>query len=234
MKLEDLSGKRFDRWRVIKRGKSRIKNKRKFNYFICECDCGTVKEVLNWSLTRGISKSCGCIIIDKLKTHGKSRSGVYKSWYSMLRRCLNKNHPAYKTYSKLYIDKKWFKFESFYKDMGERPNRMTLDRIDNSKGYYKDNCRWATWVQQANNRKDNVFLTFKGATHTLKEWSRIKNINYSTLKERRSRHKWSIEDILTKEVQFAKRSRQWKKSDVSTAKSSPRTRVKKAYVTNAQ
>ena len=74
---------------------------------------------------------------------------------AMVKRCGNSNDPAYKRYGGrgIYVDPRWLKFENFLEDMGDRPLDRTLDRIDNDKGYTKDNCRWATKSQQANNRR---------------------------------------------------------------------------------
>ena len=78
----------------------------------------------------------------------------------MKRRCLNKNTPKYKYWGGrgITICKEWLEFENFYRDMGERPENKSLDRIDNNKGYYKENCRWANIEQQANNRRNNRFI----------------------------------------------------------------------------
>lgn len=83
-------------------------------------------------------------------THGLSRSKTYRVWTNMKRRCLVRSHPTYKHYGarNIKICEQWLKFENFYKDMGEAPIGKSLDRVDNEKGYDKENCRWATPKEQ--------------------------------------------------------------------------------------
>jgi len=93
--------------------------------------------------------------------HGMSRTKTYKSWLSMRERCNNPNRENYKNYGGrgIIICDRWISFDNFIIDMGERPNGKTLDRINNNKGYSKENCRWATNVIQGRNqriRKDNT------------------------------------------------------------------------------
>lgn len=86
---------------------------------------------------------------------GRKPSSTYNSWRSMIQRCTNPNHIHYDRYKGLLCEK-WFEFDNFLEDMGERLDGTSLDRIDNTKGYYKENCRWATPKQQIRNRKYNV------------------------------------------------------------------------------
>jgi hypothetical protein len=122
------------------------------------CDCGNVKDIWKHNLTSGHTKSCGCDRIqggkDRFK-HGHSLltnqvSPTYKTWAGMKWRCSD-NGPV--GYAHVSVCDRWKTFENFLADMGERPKGKTLDRIDNEKGYYLENCRWATPSEQSFNRR---------------------------------------------------------------------------------
>lgn len=201
MKKIELSGKKFGYLTVIYEYDKRNKQIR----WYCQCDCGNRPIVFGNNLKRRKNISCGCISREKsserikliAKTHGLTNSNSYRSWIALKQRCFRKKHPAYERYSKLYFDDRWLKFEDFYLDMGDRPDGKTLDRIDNSKGYYKENCRWATYKEQGRNRGDNRIIEFAGEKMTMMEWSEKLGIKYSTLSMRINHSKWSIEKSLT-------------------------------------
>ena len=169
----------------------------------CDCSCGNTCVVLGNSLQSGATQSCGCLRIERVKqtqtTHGMTSSATYLTWIRMIQRCENHKNTYYKIYGGRVIKvcKRWRNsFINFFKDMGEKPKGKTLDRIDNDGNYYPHNCRWATRRTQQNNRRNTIYLTFKGKTHTLAQWSRYTKIKYVTLYTR-IRHGWTIEDVLT-------------------------------------
>ena len=116
----------------------------------------------------------------------------------MINRCTKKTTPNYASYGGAGISypKEWDSFSVFLRDLGERPPGTTLDRIDSSLGYSKKNCRWATWKEQANNRKNNVPLTFNGKTQNTLSWAKELGINRTTIEER-LRRGYTVEQALT-------------------------------------
>lgn len=125
--------------------------------------------------------------------HGKYTSPEYKAWNNMLTRCQNPNSPRYKDWGGrgITVCKKWQTFIGFYKDMGDKPStRHTLDRIDNTKGYSKENCKWATTKEQALNRRSTLYLTYASRTQSAYLWAKEYGINYVTLVSRKRRG-WS-------------------------------------------
>lgn len=116
----------------------------------------------------------------------KQYAREYRIWKAMRARC---NAPCYANtnYQKNNIKccRRWNSFEHFLSDMGPCPEGYSIDRIDNNKNYEPDNCRWADGNTQINNRGEfTPHIEYRGESHTLKEWSRILNINYSTLRQR--------------------------------------------------
>ncbi len=129
--------------------------------------------------------------------HGMRQTRTYKQWDSM--KCRTKlDSPSY---SHVTHCDRWATFEEFYEDMGDCPDGHGLDRIDNSKGYSPDNCRWATSKQQARNRTNNRWLTFQGKTQLACDWAEELGIKLRTLETRLNRG-WSVEDALGRVVQL--------------------------------
>jgi hypothetical protein len=130
----------------------------------------------------------------------KRYTGIYGSWYAMKQRCNNPKNKQYKDYGGRGIKyiPAWDTFETFEKDMSlEYQKNLTLDRIDNSKGYSKENCRWATRKQQNQNKRCNIVLELNGETKTLLEWSKDINMGYDTLRSRFYRKMKPIEILKT-------------------------------------
>ena len=146
----DLTGQTFDRLVVLHRGKG---NKAGATWK-CACTCGQVTEVSSGKLRSGHTKSCGCLKKDKkanLKHGLANKSSTYKTWKEMRNRCNNPNATQYKWYGAkgIRVCEEWGDYTAFLRDMGDRPSGKTLDRVDPGKGYSKNNCRWASPVEQA-------------------------------------------------------------------------------------
>ncbi len=109
-----------------------------------------------------------------------SSTAEYKAWHSMHARCKSTNHASFKNYGGrgIAISVEWEDLNVFLKDMGPRPSkRHSIDRIDNEKGYSKENCRWATLIEQKNNTRKNRKITYKGETKTVAQWAKVLNVS---------------------------------------------------------
>ena len=189
-------GSRFDRLIVLEQIAER---KRKNIQYLCLCDCGEKSIVTSTRLIRGVTRSCGCMKRENLKTHGLSRLPEYNNWCGMKARCNNKNHPRYKEWggNGIKVCKEWDdSFEVFFNDMGARPYGFnSIDRIDPLKGYSKENCRWANNQVQSENRVSFVRrIEFLGEFYTISSLARKLNVNREMLKYRIN-HKLSIEEL---------------------------------------
>lgn len=173
--------------------------------WFCRCDCGGTSIITDYTLRHGTTMSCGCLssrttIGDRVRIHGKTSCPEYKVWCGMKRRCLNRNERSYVQYGGrgISICARWANsFEAFLEDMGARPSiRHEVDRIDNNGNYEPGNCRWLLKAKQAQNRRNNTYITHDGKTLCLMEWQRITGIKYATIQHRIYRG-WSVSDALT-------------------------------------
>ncbi len=172
------------------------RDKQSRQHWLFKCDCGIEKVICVSNVKSGGTISCSCLN-GKTITHGMEGTKTYKSWGAMKSRCLNKNNEHYKYYGGrgIIVCPKWLDFENFYKDMGEKPENKTLDRIDNNKNYCKSNCKWSTREEQMNNTRYNRLLTYKNKTQTIAQWARELSINYGTIYSRLKRG-WSVNKAL--------------------------------------
>jgi hypothetical protein len=157
----NIIGKKFGRLTVI--GPS-VAIKQKSKTVLCQCECGAQCVVIPYQLQSGHVRSCGCLKLE-INTaqarrlfikHGKKWSLEYKAWEGIKQRCFNPNSSGWHKYGSrgITVCQDWLKFENFYKDMGDKPSKKhSIERINNDKGYSKENCKWALPVEQARNKR---------------------------------------------------------------------------------
>lgn len=151
-KFDELIGKSIGNCFVV----SRLDTARgEESRFLIRCNCGKEKSILGWRLKQGKSTSCPKC---RIKTHGMTYTSTFSTWRAMLNRCLNKSNTAFKYYGArgIKVCERWLKFENFFEDMGLKPLKLTLDRIDNDGNYEPGNCRWATISQQNSNKRKSI------------------------------------------------------------------------------
>lgn len=193
----NLIDSKFNKLNVIEyRGK-----KNNSHYWLCECSCNTLKIIRSSHLNKNGIQSCGCIKTEgsyNIK-HGKSYSNEYNSWKGMKERCYTITDPHYINYGYrgIKVCERWLEcFQNFYDDMGPRPsNKHSIDRINVNGNYCPENCRWATQLEQNQNKRNSIRLTYHMMTYSISEWSKIKNIKVSTI-EARLRYGWSVDKTL--------------------------------------
>jgi hypothetical protein len=179
--------------------------------WICVCDCGKERVVLQDSLRTGRTKSCGCLqrevvsrlVKERCITHGQKGSPEYTAWVNMKNRCQNPNRPDYNRYGGrgIQVCAEWNdSFECFLECVGPRPSPVySLDRIDNNGDYEPENVRWATPKQQHRNRCSNRLITAFGETKTVVEWAEIGGLRKSLIRDRLNRG-WESERAISTPV----------------------------------
>lgn len=199
--FKDLTGQQFHHLTVLEFAER--KNNR--TMWKCLCECGNITFVDSNSLKSGNTKSCGCHRSDgwgNSKTHGMSRTRLYRTWMGMKSRCYREKNKYYKNYGGrgIRVCDKWISsFESF-RDWALQNgylDSLTLDRIDNDGNYCPENCRWVDRFEQMNNTRANHRITLNGITMTIAEWSRKIGIPTYILNNRINNYGWSEEEALT-------------------------------------
>ena len=202
----DLKGQRFGRLTVIKFHHSDEKDR----YWECKCDCGNIILCTTRRLRSNNTKSCGCLqketasknSKESAKYGGESSSQyqrLFRIYRAMIHRCYNKNDSCYNYYGGrgVSVCDEWkndyFTFKKWALDNGYN-DKLTIDRLDHNGNYEPNNCKWATWTEQQNNKSNNKYLTYKGETKTLAQWCRELNLNYARTKARLNTCDISVED----------------------------------------
>ena len=203
---KDITGHIFGRLTAI----APVERRNRTIMWLCICECGSEAIVISTLLRSAQTRSCGCLqkekVIEHNRTHSMSGHLLYARWSSMKDRCYNESNKYFPYYGGrgIHVCKRWkHSFSNFFADMGECPNQMTLDRIDNDGDYCPENCQWATARQQANNTRHNRFITCNGETKTIAQWCRKLggrcDLVYSRLKRG-----WSEERAVTQPLRQKK------------------------------
>ena len=172
--MKNLKGKIFSKLKVLE-----YSHHDKWGTAIwkCRCECGNIVLVRYNNLINGNSTKCRKCASKK---HGMFDTRIYDIWRGMKTRCTNKKQPNYESYGNRNINyaKNWELFENFYNDMKENySDNLTLERIDNSKGYSKDNCKWVTPAEQNRNMRTNINIVYKGIKYCLTDLAKQLNVS---------------------------------------------------------
>jgi hypothetical protein len=162
----------------------RMKDGKTYKHVVYECECGKREIAQLCNAKKGVS--CGCLN-KRCKKHLMTKTNIYTRWSSMMRRCHSPNTKRYKDYGArgITVCEAWHTFENFFNDMGHAENGLTLDRIDNNKGYCKENCRWCDRKTQSRNRRNTTLLSIDGVTKPITEWAEHPDADvYATISAR--------------------------------------------------
>lgn len=202
--IKNLAGKQFGNLTVLD---SFIKDKR--IKWLCRCSCGKELYVLAYNLSNGHTKSCGCNHPNKIyKDFTITKTRLYTIWENINQRCSNPNNTNYIRYGNKGVDicKEWRCSKNFYEwaiSNGYKDG-LQIDRIDNSKGYSPDNCRWVTTKEQERNKTVVIKVTYKGIIKPLVSLAEDLGIS-PRLVYRRIKDGWSVEDAFEKPYRYRKK-----------------------------
>lgn len=190
--IKILTGQRFGRLLVIGIHRHRIKNHVAWD---CLCDCGNLNEgVMGSNIAR--TQSCGCYARELRTTHNQTKAPEYRTYATAKSRCNDVNATSYKNYGGRGIEFRFNSFEEFYAELGAKPSKKhTIDRINNDGHYEKGNVKWATYAEQALNKRSNRRLTWRGVTKTITEWAAEVGLSIGAINHR-IRIGWTIDRTL--------------------------------------
>jgi hypothetical protein len=190
---DEYIGEKFGRMSIVSdEGLKGDKSGKRRRMLLCACDCGREKEVRMEDVVNGRTTSCGC----SRGSHGKSNTREYGIWAGMIGRCSNKNIASFKDYGAkgIMVCGKWRAFSGFWEDMmSGYADNLTIDRIDSDGDYEPGNCRWATMLEQQNNKTNNKKITLNGETMNISQWTRKMGLPPGTVWNRIYIGGWSPE-----------------------------------------
>ncbi len=198
---DSLIGKKFNHLTILEIVGS---NKDKKKLARCLCDCGNEHITTIKSIKNGLTKSCGClqkeIVGSRFVIDGRSHERLYTIYTNMKARCYNINSSSYKDYGKrgITICKEWLDDYNTFKKWSINngySEDLTIDRINVDGNYEPTNCRWVNLDVQANNKRNNHYITYNGKTQTLKQWCDEFNLNYRVVSSRFYRRCWENKSI---------------------------------------
>lgn len=205
----NITGKKFNLLTAIRLDHKEGSGRKIKHFWLFKCDCGKEKVLPKSPVVRGVIRSCGCLHKKRVQKHGLSQTDLYHSiWVGIKQRCYNNNSKDFQRYggSGINMCEEWKNdFESFYNwamNNGYKKG-LTIDRIDNSKGYSPENCRWVTPKEQANNKRTCVYVTYKGETKTVSEFCRKFGLKTSTVYNRIKRKGINYEGLFKKSSDFS-------------------------------
>lgn len=211
----DLSGRRFNRLVVVRFLEKGERKTRGYNW-LCKCDCGNYTDANATKLLMGLQQSCGCLkeemkpmIGNMNRKYDHVSKRLYSVYKAMLNRVFDENGREYHNYGGrgITVCDEWLGekgFDNFAEwayssgyDEAAKHGECTLDRANVNFGYSPHNCRWITNSEQQNNRRNNVILEYRGETYTMKEWSRILDIPYTTLAYHVRKKERSLSEVIS-------------------------------------
>lgn len=206
MAIKNIVGVRFGRLVVVSfAGFREHAHSTRRSLWNCVCDCGNTHITTAKMLRGGSPISCGCLqreaVSKAARTHGMSRTKIYKIWTSMKLRCGDKNSNGWDLYGGrgITVCDRWASsFELFLSDMGMPSAGQSIDRIDNNGPYSPENCKWATKSEQGDNTRRTRLFSMNGKTQSLRRWCEELDVNYSTASARINKYHLPIEDAVRK------------------------------------
>lgn len=208
-RIKDLTGQKFGKLTAVRLLGRRTGLKTQRIFWLFRCDCGNEVEVSGSDVTFGRTTSCGCYrkatTSKNMTTHGATtgnRVPEYGVWCAMKARCVATSGPDHHDYSArgITVCDRWLNsFENFIEDMGPRPSpKHSIDRKDVNGNYRPDNCKWTTQKAQNNNKRNNVYINYKGQTYTMIQLVELLKLDYHSFKFRYRRQKLPLAEAIAK------------------------------------